>query len=43
MKSLEHKAEKYDKGIKLITLGKLPKIKQFNEQELERILNCLAI
>ena len=29
MKSLEHKAEKYDKGIKLITLGKLPKIKQF--------------
>ena len=29
MKSLEHKAEKYDKGIKSITLGKLPKIKQF--------------
>jgi demethylmenaquinone methyltransferase/2-methoxy-6-polyprenyl-1,4-benzoquinol methylase len=29
MKSLEHKAEKYDKGIKLITLGKLPKIKRF--------------
>ncbi|MHA1281444.1 MAG: corrinoid protein-associated methyltransferase CpaM [Promethearchaeota archaeon] len=29
MKSLEKKAEKYDKGIKLLTLGKLPKIKQF--------------
>jgi ubiquinone/menaquinone biosynthesis C-methylase UbiE len=29
MKSLEKKAEKYDKGIKIITLGKLPKIKQF--------------
>lgn len=29
MKSLEQKAEKYDKGIKSLTLGKLPKIKQF--------------
>ena len=29
MKSLERKAEKYDKGIRTITLGKLPKIKQF--------------
>jgi len=29
MKSLEKKAEKYDKGIKTLTLGKLPKIKQF--------------
>ncbi len=28
MKALENKAEKYDKGIKLLTLGKLPKIKQ---------------
>jgi len=28
MKSLENKAEKYDKGIKSLTLGKLPKIKQ---------------
>ncbi|MGQ4873382.1 MAG: class I SAM-dependent methyltransferase [Promethearchaeia archaeon] len=29
MKLLEKKAEKYNKGIKLLTLGKLPKIKQF--------------
>ncbi|MFX1314729.1 MAG: corrinoid protein-associated methyltransferase CpaM [Promethearchaeota archaeon] len=29
MKSLEKKAEKYDKGIKILTLGRLPKIKQF--------------
>jgi len=29
MKSLEQRAEKYDKGIKSLTLGKLPKIKQF--------------
>ena len=29
MKSLEKKAEKYDKGIKMLTLGKLPKIKQY--------------
>jgi len=29
MKSLEKKAEKYDKGIKTLTLGRLPKIKQF--------------
>jgi ubiquinone/menaquinone biosynthesis C-methylase UbiE len=29
MKSLEQKADMYDKGIRLITLGKLPKIKQF--------------
>lgn len=29
MKSLEKKAEKYDKGIKILTLGKLPKIKQY--------------
>jgi len=29
MKSLERKAEKYDKGIKLLTLGRLPKIKQY--------------
>ena len=29
MKSLERKAEKYDNGISTITLGKLPKIKQF--------------
>ncbi len=29
MKSLEKKAEKYDKGIKTLTLGKLPKIKQY--------------
>lgn len=28
MKSLEKKAEKYDKGIKILTLGRLPKIKQ---------------
>lgn len=28
MKSLESKAEKYDKGIKSLTLGRLPKIKQ---------------
>lgn len=28
MKSLENKAEKYDKGIRVLTLGKLPKIKQ---------------
>ncbi len=28
MKSLERKAEKYDHGIKLLTFGKLPKIKQ---------------
>ena len=29
MKSLENKAEKYDKGIRILTLGKLPKIKQY--------------
>ena len=29
MKSLEKKAEKYDKGIKTLTLGKLPKIKKY--------------
>jgi len=29
MKSLEKKAEKYDKGIKILTLGRLPKIKQY--------------
>ncbi|MFX1412546.1 MAG: corrinoid protein-associated methyltransferase CpaM [Promethearchaeota archaeon] len=29
MKSLEHKAEKYDKGIKLLTLGKLIKVEQY--------------
>lgn len=29
MKSLENKAEKYDKGIKTLTLGKYPKIKQY--------------
>ncbi|MFX1410470.1 MAG: corrinoid protein-associated methyltransferase CpaM [Promethearchaeota archaeon] len=29
MKSLEKKAEKYDKGIKILTLGRLPKIKEF--------------
>jgi len=29
MKALENKAEKYDKGIKTLTLGKLPKIKQY--------------
>lgn len=28
MKALEKKAEKYDKGIKILTLGKLPKIKR---------------
>ena len=28
MKSLEKKAEKYDRGIRILTLGKLPKIKQ---------------
>ena len=29
MKSLENKAEKYDSGIKTLTLGKYPKIKQY--------------
>ncbi|QEE16897.1 corrinoid protein-associated methyltransferase CpaM [Promethearchaeum syntrophicum] len=29
MKALEKKAEKYDRGIKLLTLGKLPKIKKW--------------
>ena len=29
MKSLEHKADKYNKGIKLLILGKLSKIKQY--------------
>lgn len=29
MKALERKAEKYDKGIKFLTLGKLPKIKEY--------------
>jgi len=29
MKSLEKKAEKYDKGIKILTLGRLPKIQQY--------------
>ena len=29
MKALEHKAEKYDKSIKLITFGKLPKIEEY--------------
>ncbi|MFX1570135.1 MAG: corrinoid protein-associated methyltransferase CpaM [Promethearchaeota archaeon] len=29
MKSLENKAEKYDKGINTLTLGKYPKIKQY--------------
>lgn len=29
MKSLENRAAKYDKGIKTLTLGKLPKIKQY--------------
>ncbi|MFX0019726.1 MAG: corrinoid protein-associated methyltransferase CpaM [Promethearchaeota archaeon] len=29
MKSLESKAEKYNKGIKTLTLGKYPKIKQY--------------
>jgi len=29
MKALEKKAEKYDKGIKFLTLGKLPKIKKY--------------
>jgi len=29
MKSLEKKAEKYDKGRKILTLGRLPKIKQY--------------
>ena len=29
MKSLENKAEKYDKGIRVLTLGKLPKIKKY--------------
>ena len=29
MKSLENKAEKYDKGIKTLTLGKYPKIKEY--------------
>lgn len=29
MKALEKKAEKYDKGIKNLTLGRLPKIKKF--------------
>lgn len=29
MKSLEKKAGKYDKGIKILTLGRLPKIKQY--------------
>ena len=29
MKSLENKAEKYDKGIKTLTLGKYPKIKKY--------------
>lgn len=29
MKSLENKAKKYDKGIKTLTLGRYPKIKQF--------------
>lgn len=29
MKSLEKKAEKYDKGIKILTLGRLPKLKQY--------------
>jgi len=29
MKALENKAEKYDKGIKTLTLGKYPKIKQY--------------
>ncbi|MHA1766377.1 MAG: corrinoid protein-associated methyltransferase CpaM [Promethearchaeota archaeon] len=29
MKALENKATKYDKGIKLLTLGTLPKIKKF--------------
>ncbi len=39
MKSLENKAEKYDSGIKTLTLGKYPKIKDFivdkylNEQD----------
>ena len=28
MKSLEKKAEKYDRGIRILTFGKLPKIKQ---------------
>ncbi|MFW9830012.1 MAG: corrinoid protein-associated methyltransferase CpaM [Candidatus Thorarchaeota archaeon] len=29
MKALENKAEKYDKGIKNLTLGRLPKIKRY--------------
>ena len=29
MKSLENKAEKYDSGINILTLGKFPKIKQY--------------
>ena len=29
MKALEKKAEKYDKGIKYLTLGRLPKIKKY--------------
>ena len=29
MKTLEKKSEKYDKGIKILTLGRYPKIKQY--------------
>ncbi len=29
MKSIEYKADKYNKGIKLLTLDKLSKIKQY--------------
>lgn len=29
MRALEHKAEKYDKGINVLTLGRLPKIKKY--------------
>jgi ubiquinone/menaquinone biosynthesis C-methylase UbiE len=34
MKALEKKAEKYDKGIKILTLGLLPKIKKYIAENL---------
>jgi ubiquinone/menaquinone biosynthesis C-methylase UbiE len=44
MKSLENRAEKYDRGIRILTFGKLPKIKQeIAEKHIQLNANLLDI